>query len=38
MKDNHGIPLSEEELDLWESAFKDIEESIDLVMRNGIDL
>lgn len=33
-----GIPMSEEELAEWQKAFSDIEESIALVMKDGVDL
>lgn len=33
-----GIPMSEKELAEWKKAFLDIEESIALVMENGVDL
>jgi hypothetical protein len=33
-----GIPMSEEELAEWQKAFSDIEESIALVYKNGVDL
>ena len=39
--DNHvrsGIPMSEEELEDWKKAFSDIEESIELAYKNGVDL
>ena len=38
MKYNAGIDMSEEELAEWVQSFKDIEESIELVMKNGEDL
>ena len=38
MKNNHGIPITEEELAEHIQAFIDIEESIELVMKNGVDL
>ena len=38
MKNNAGIEMSEEELEEWVQSFKDIEESIELVMKNGKDL
>ena len=38
MKNNAGIDMSEEELAEWVQSFKDIEESIELVMKNGEDL
>ena len=38
MKNNAGIQMSEEELKEWVKSFKDIEESIELVMKNGEDL
>lgn len=34
----HGIPMSQEELEEWKKSFSDIEESIALVMKNGVDL
>ena len=39
--DNHSRKaraLSEEELKEWEKVFKDIEESIELVYKNGVEL
>lgn len=33
-----GKPMTPEELNEWEQVFKDIEESIELVMKNGEDL
>jgi len=33
-----GKPLSEEELKNWQQTFVDIEESIELVMKEGEDL
>ena len=33
-----GIEMTPEELNEWEQVFKDIEESIELVMKNGEDL
>lgn len=38
MKNNSGIPMTEEEFKEWQQAFIDIEESIELVMKNGVDL
>ncbi len=38
MKDNHGIEITEEQLQEHLQAFIDIEESIALVMKNGVDL
>lgn len=38
MKNNEGIRMTPEELTEWEQSFKDIEESIELVMENGEDL
>ena len=38
MKNNQGIPMSEESLEEWKQTFIDIEESIELVMKNGVDL
>ena len=35
---SHGIPMTEESLKEWEQSFKDIEESIELVMKSGVDL
>lgn len=37
-KVREGIPMSEEELAEWQKAFSDIEESIALVYKNGVDL
>jgi hypothetical protein len=33
-----GVPMSEEDLAEFNKSFQDIEESIDLVMKNGEDL
>lgn len=33
-----GIPMSNEELEEWKKAFTDIEESIDLAYKNGVEL
>lgn len=33
-----GLPMSEESLAEWQKAFSDIEESIVLVYKNGVDL
>ena len=33
-----GIEMTPEELNEWKQVFKDIEESIELVMKNGEDL
>lgn len=38
MKNKQGIPMSEESLAEWKQSFIDIEESVELVMRNGVDL
>lgn len=38
MKNNAGIPMTEEELQEHIQVFIDIEESIALVMKNGVDL
>ena len=38
MKNNAGIPITEEELQKHLQVFIDIEESIALVMKNGVDL
>ena len=38
MKACSGIPLSEEDIKKWQQVFTDIEESIELVMKNGVDL
>ena len=38
MKNNAGIQMTEEELAEYNKSFSDIEESIELVMRNGEDL
>lgn len=35
---HHGIPMSEEELALYEESFQEIEESIGMVMENGEEL
>lgn len=37
-KTRSGLPMSEEELVEWQKAFSDIEESIALVYKNGVDL
>lgn len=33
-----GIPMSEESFAEWQKAFSDIEESIVLVYKNGVDI
>lgn len=33
-----GMEMTSEELNEWKQVFKDIEESIELVMKNGEDL
>ena len=38
MKIREGFPMSEESLAEWQKAFSDIEESIELVYKNGVDL
>jgi hypothetical protein len=38
MKNNHGIPMTSEELKEYEQTWIDIEESIELVMKYGEDL
>ena len=38
MTAHSGIPMSEDELKEHIQAFIDIEESIELVMKNGVDL
>lgn len=38
MKTHSGIPMTEDELKSWQQAFIDIEESIELVMKNGENL
>lgn len=38
MKNNHGIPMTDEELKEYNQTWIDIEESIELVMKNGVDL
>ncbi len=38
MKNNSGIPMTEEELTEYNQTWIDIEESIALVMKNGVDL
>lgn len=38
MKNNQGILMTEESLAEWKQTFIDIEESIELVMKNGVDL
>jgi len=35
---HHGIPMTDEELAAYEESFQEIEESINLVMKNGEDL
>ena len=36
-KAHHGVPMSEKELEAWQKAFTDIEESIKLVYKKGKD-
>ena len=38
MTAHDGIPMTEESYKEWEQSFIDIEESIELVMKNGVDL
>lgn len=38
MKNNQGIPMTEESLKEWQQSFADVAESIELVMKNGVDL
>ena len=38
VKTRSGLPMSEESLTEWQKAFSDIEESIELVYKNGVDL
>ena len=38
MKNNHEIPITEEQLQEHLQVFIDIEDSIALVMKNGVDL
>ena len=38
MKIREGLPMSDESLAEWQKAFSDIEESIVLVYKNGVDL
>ena len=38
MTKREGIPMTEESLAEWKQTFIDIEESIELVMKNGVDL
>ena len=38
VKTRSGLSMSEEELAEWQKAFSDIEESIALVYKNGVDL
>ena len=38
MSAHSGIPMTEEEIKSWQQTFIDIEESIELVMKNGEDL
>lgn len=38
MKNNAGIPMTEEELKEYNQTWIEIEESIALVMKNGVDL
>ena len=38
MKNNHGIPMTDEELKEYNQVWQDIEESIALVMKNGVNL
>ncbi len=37
MKQNNGIPMSEESLKEWQKAFTDIEECIKLIDKKGKD-
>lgn len=38
VKTRGGLPMSEESLAEWQKTFSDIEESIALVYKNGVDL
>lgn len=38
MKNNSGIPMTEDELKEWQQVFIDIKAAIDDVMENGVDL
>jgi hypothetical protein len=38
VKTRSGLPMSEESLAEWQKAFSDIEESIALVYKNGVDI
>jgi len=38
MSAHSGIPMTEDESQNWQQSFIDIEESIELVMKNGEDL
>ena len=38
MSTHSGIPMTEDEFQEWRQSFIDIEESIELVMKNGVDL
>ena len=38
MTAHSGIPMTEDEFKAWQQSFIDIEESIKLVMKNGVDL
>ena len=38
MTAHSGIPMTEDEFQEWQQAFIDIEESIELVMKNGVEL
>jgi hypothetical protein len=38
VKTRGGLPMSEESLAEWQKAFSDIEESIELVYKNGVNI
>lgn len=38
VQNRKGVPMSEEDLTEWLKTFSDIEESIALVYKNGVDL
>jgi len=38
MSQHRGIPMTEDEFQDWQQSFIDIKESIELVMKNGVEL
>jgi hypothetical protein len=38
VKTRSGLPMSEESLAEWQKVFSDIEESIELVYKNGVNI